>query len=285
MRTSKPKMDDMSTIMDTFRANVLNEYVQNEIAWLKKYLTMDEEEQNIDLAYMAPHALFEFLSNTAKGEEFLNANNITDSEDLYDFDMSVVPSRFLQDFRTEFIYNVRNYGYDDGEVPSWSFFEYLGVVKNQWLIHFSDDAWSIAKYGGFKHGMPNMEMLGLTTNYNKKMKSGGYNFAYKIDDFDSYGADHSMRRKGYKYGRDAVLFQASGVYAWHYSDQEPQVIFWGPSARNIISIEDGETKEWAVSDLSGNRLYEANDLSDIVDWVERHWQQYRSAILGKGKDR
>jgi hypothetical protein len=88
------------------------------------------------------------------------------------------------------------------------------------------------------------------------------------------------RGGGWKYGNEAVIFRASGIRTEHYGDEEPQVIFYGNTARDIIPVESGENKNYAFkSKLTGRILYEADDLQELVYWLVRHFDQYRKHLL------
>ena len=74
-----------------------------------------------------------------------------------------------------------------------------------------------------------------------------------------------------------VLFRASGVKMWHYSDEEPQVIFYGNTAKNIIPITKGENYAYAIKSKD-KILYESDELEKVVDWVVDNYDQYRKKL-------
>jgi hypothetical protein len=47
---------------------------------------------------------------------------------------------------------------DPSNYPSWFYFDYRGIVKNQWLIHFTDDAEGVTK-DGFIYGVNQIIVL------------------------------------------------------------------------------------------------------------------------------
>lgn len=66
---------------------------------------------------------------------------------------------------------------------------------------------------------------------------------------------------------------------YHYGDDEPQVIFYGNTAKNIIPITNGEDKKWGVySRYNGRLLFEDDDLKKVVYWVIRNYEQYRRQL-------
>lgn len=129
-------------------------------------------------------------------------------------------------------------------------------------------------------GVSEIEKLGLTTSLGEfDKKYGGYNFAYTLGDFKKYGRSDYTRGGGWKYGKEAVIFNASGVKLWHHGDEEPQVIFWGATAKNIIPLTRGDNMDWAVrSKVTGNILFESDELETLVRWVEAHFNQYRKHL-------
>lgn len=173
---------------------------------------------------------------------------------------------------------------DPSYAPSWAYLmanERL-VPRNEWLIHYSDDADLIAR-NGFKYGVDDMDRIGLTRWFKDSTRKSykGFNFAFHAND----------RRAFYntsKYGKDAVLFQSSGVSAWHHGDEEQQVIFWGEyvKPRDIVLIKNNiDDYEWAVMAKKPPRdgreyVYAADNLQDCVKWVQKHWRQYQRVIMG-----
>lgn len=117
--------------------------------------------------------------------------------------------------------------------PSWSVLDYRGAGYG-WLVHFGDDASAIA-YEGFDKGVGFVDKLALTTLHCEDYKDHeGYNFAYTAGDASREGFARGMA----KYGKEAVIFQAPYLLFYHGGDQEPQCIFWGPSARSIVLVTD-----------------------------------------------
>jgi hypothetical protein len=152
-----------------------------------------------------------------------------------------------------------------------------------WLVHFSDNAYDISREG-FMFGMHDVSKLGLTTHYSNKSfekSGGGYNFA-----FIANGRYARWAAETGKYGREAVMFQNSGVRAYHFSDEEEQIMFNGADVdpRMIILLRktgDG----WAVTTRYTIRnrdyLYSGGDFTDCVNWVINHYQTYRKKLFAR----
>jgi hypothetical protein len=170
---------------------------------------------------------------------------------------------------------------DPSEYPAWSYFDDRPtIVKNQWLIHFTNEADDIAM-NGFKYGVDEITKLGLTTYLSQIDKEyGGFNFAYLLSDFNRYGkAGFGSRGGEYKYGKEAVIFRASGIKTYHYGDEEPQVIFYGNTAKNIIPITPGENNNWAIRHIkTGRIIFESDNLEKIAYWVDRNYPQYHKTL-------
>jgi hypothetical protein len=66
---------------------------------------------------------------------------------------------------------------------------------------------------------------------------------------------------------------------WHYGDEEPQVIFYGSTIKNIIPITSGENSKFGVFSKNGKLLYENDDLTKIVKWIVNNYQQYHKNFV------
>lgn len=253
----------------------LNEYLTNDVINLKDYLSMTDEAK---MAYL-PHEYCHYFS------DFLDETEIDfDRPDDFDDDVELVIWLEHNDIK---IYNAfGKYLYDKlidrtlrippSEYPAWTYFDGAPVlIKNQWLIHFTDKATDIS-LNGFKYGVDDMTRLGLTCHINEFDKRfGGYNFAYLLSDYIKYA---NNRGNGYKYGKEAVLFNASGLKVWHIGDEEPQVIFYGNTAKNIIPITGGDTETWGIRNANGRFIYENDDLPMVVNWLVKNYAQYRKSF-------
>lgn len=121
------------------------------------------------------------------------------------------------------------------ESPSWMHMIYRrDVPPDEWLVHLTDDARKLCSEG-FKKGVSDPSKLGFTTRIHPdERRREGYNFAFSVDS-KSFRGDVGRGR----YGDEAVLFQpgpSGGVEVHHFGDRENQVIFWGPSATNMVCL-------------------------------------------------
>lgn len=264
--------------------NFINEYVTNDEISLMKYLTLPLDEKYVMIAYIYPFFIEKFLEENDNDEmlrelkDFLNDGG-TEYEFVYE--LRSENNELFKEYG-EWLYG-NMVGYNSSsldvlpeEMPAWAYFDdQAEIIKNQWLIHFTSDAYGIAKEG-FKYGVDEINKLGLTTYYSEfDKKYGGYNFAYTLDDYKKYSKVGSR----YKYGEEVVVFRASGVRVWHNTDEEYQTIFYGNTAKNIIPIIDGETKRWGIySNRSGNLIVEHDNLTKLIYWIIKNYDQYRKHL-------
>lgn len=282
------------TIKDYLKEHTfLNEYITNDEIYLRDYLSMPKASKMEYLPYDYFYFFNDFLDETdyefnppkeTKPSDYFDGPE--EEVDMFDDNSELISwleqnDRYTYDAFAEYLYNKINNNtlpINDSEYPAWSYFDdNPTLVKNQWLIHFTDNADDIAKEG-FKFGVDDMTKLGLTTHLGEfDKKYGGYNFAYLIHDFSRYAKGNYYRGK-YKYGKEAVVFNASGIKVWHYGDEEPQVIFFGNTARNIIPITRGENSDYAIYGKNGSVLFENDDLERVVYWLTDNYEQYRKSI-------
>jgi hypothetical protein len=270
--------------------NPLNETIKrlalisNPIIWLKNYLTMNKADRGRELASYSPYWFVVSYVGNLNPELDPESDEVEKLEseylehiDNYGFD-DFSRKMGITDELFETYFEETSAGFaDDPQAPSFLFMDYYGVVKNDWLIHFSSDAWEIAS-DGFKYGIPDLENLGLTVHLPREMKEvGGYNFA-----FDTSDLRYAFGKGGVpKYGSGAVMFRASGIKVYHYSDEEYQVVFAGESAKDFVYIHlDPNTYEWQVGDhpRTGEPVYKSEKLDDVATWVENNYNQYKRIL-------
>lgn len=260
---------------------MLKEYVTNDMIYLRDYFKMSEEQKKSGLPYE-----FYYFFDKFKSDEGIDVE-IPEDIDEYELpEWLEMNDKETFDSFADYLYGkINNHTLDiaDAEYPAWTFYSNNPkLIKNTWLIHFTNDADGIARHG-FKYGVSDIEKLGVTTSLGEfEKKYGGYNFAFRADNFDRYYKSRHGWSGEPKYGREAVLFRASGMQLHHYGDEEPQVIFYGNTARNIIPIANGEDRKWGVySRYNGRLLFEDDDLKKVVYWVIRNYEQYRRHLDGE----
>lgn len=237
---------------------------------LRRYFNMTDEEKIEYLPQEYPYFIKKFLDNQNveyddnKREWEIVENLEFTNKELY---------KLYGDYLFKMI-NSHNLPMPDAEYPTWSFFDKPTLIRNKWMIHFTNDAESIASEG-FKYGVDDMTKLGLTTHLGEfEKKFGGYNFAFPVNNFYEYGAIK-------KYGKEAIVFQASGLGIHHYGDNEYQIIFYGNTARNIIPIiKNTNTDEWEITNKNTlNAIYKSDNLKNIIKWIQTNFNQYKSKLV------
>ena len=268
---------------------ILKEYVTRDIVYLTDYFKMPDSKKIEYLPHEHPYFFRDFLEETGTDFEEPSEYTDVDGEDVFMFEDDMELISWLDKNNKELFTEFGEYLFNkiknnellipDEDYPAWSFFDDTPeLIKNQWLIHFTKDAYGIAE-NGFKYGVDDMSKLGLTTRLSEfDKKYGGYNFAYTLGDFERYARSGSYGDK-YKYGGEAVVFNASGIKVWHYGDGEPQVIFYGNTAKNIIPIRFNYDDDFYVQSKKGRVLYKNEKLPKVVAWIKNNYQQYRKNFV------
>lgn len=256
---------------------MLNEYITRDVVYLKDYLSMSDEDKKRSLPHEYHYFFNDFVDEADIDLETEIPDDIRDGDDYELVDWLENNNKDIYNSFADYLYekvNDHELNIPNSDYPAWSYFDdNPKLVKKQWLIHFTDNADSIVK-SGFKYGVSDMTKLGLTTHLGEFAKKyGGYNFAYLLSDFPKYASGRFGY--GYKYGKEVVIFNASGIKVWHFGDEEPQVIFYGNTATNIIAITRGENEEWGLHSKSGKLLFENDKLETVVKWFVNNYHQYR----------
>lgn len=151
--------------------------------------------------------------------------------------------------------------------PAYTAMDYSKFIPNTWLVHFTDDADSIASQG-FEYGHSDYsEGLHLSTWKSNRKFEKGYNFA-----FEAFSSDADDVAASKKYGKEAVVFWGSGVKVYHYGDEEKQIIFWGDKVDpQLIFPMYSNYDEWYTSFAGRDYLKSTDEKSytfdDVVNWI------------------
>lgn len=164
-----------------------------------------------------------------------------------------------------------------GDAPTWAHLD-LNVKRllpaTTWMVHWSNNAAAIAAEG-FTRGVFDLTRLGLTTYSRGSIRGPGYNFAFQLDDPDATNPE-------LKYGKEAVVFQSSGVEASHGGDDEDQCIFWGPGITTkpvLVNRDEGDMdSKWCVRGANGVPLVRFEDVGSCFDWIKAYSGQYRKKL-------
>ena len=257
----------------------LNEKLTSELGYLKRYLQMSDQEMAVQRAYANSYLIDDFLEEHDLVDDFLKLSKTKELEDMdypekvewldqYDKAMLVSFGDWIVDQPAYF---------ESGEQELYDIATYEGLVRNEWLAHFTDHAGDIWRSQRFKYGTPHedYQRLGLSTFFTGKTKErGGWNFAYRARDLDPSREE--------RYGSEAILFLGNGVMIYHHGDNEPQVIFDGSAIDSpliyVTSIHDGD-KKWGIeSTKTGKLLRQADTVKELAQWVADNYAQYRNHL-------
>lgn len=255
--------------------NLINEYLEkdynyplyNYFKWAKNAST---EEKARDLAYECDWYIGNYIAEIhyrfPEFDKFLDEDGRFDCEDeekVEEFVKLLTQNKLLDHF-----ISLMNGICPSEELPTWMTTDFNRIIKNEWCIHFGNNATEIAKEG-FTGGTEDISHLAYT-NAGQEKPTAGYNFAFVIND----------RKVDYnEYGDEAVIFRTSGVEIYHYGDNEDQVIFWGPNAHDFIPIKfDREYGDWVVKGMK-DQVLKMGRPSEIAAWATENLPQYRKQIM------
>lgn len=269
-----------------------NEYVVSDISKLKQYLQLEDNDKIRDLFYMHTNivytdsVIFKYLKNRA---EELNDEDVLLALELEDY---IYLNKYLFDenrYTTSYAYTFDliekriKFGVlnklNPSMIPSWYFLEKPAIIKNQWLIHFTSSMPQMIQKQGFEGLIEDLRYLGITKIKNTHTKSKqGYGFSYLLSDYKNFAK--SDLEYGFKYGRNAVLFKASGLRVWHKTDREWQVIFKGSTVKDIIPIIDVTGNETYIikNKKTNSEIIRSDDFDDVVNWITTNYRQYSKVI-------
>lgn len=294
--------DDLDNVVisedGSLEENQEDEYIDSpELGNLKYYLTMDDESKNDDYLYKYAASIYDFIKDKNWEDEFSDEelDELKDNDEN-DFENNIDILKNHPDVASAFLKYAKNLSEYWGDNANDVFdYEDNVDINKDWLIHFSEDAGSIA-YKGFIKGTEDLEHLALTDGSNHSHE--GYNFAFLADEVTNSEAEYYCGSNSDNWG--AVMFHANGIKAYHYGDEQHQVMFWGPSARDLVPIYHGNVDididhhyddyadnrgdnddTWYVTDDKspyGRILYSNQEIEYVIAWVENNFFQYRKRL-------
>lgn len=220
---------------------------------LKSYLTMPPASKGRDLAANFGQDFLEYLLHT--GEEDLAAvvQAEIDKNEFLDFPfLETLPDKAF----VGFLQNLPEVLTEGPHAPTYLFLDYTQDVADEWLIHGTNSAAAVESEG-FTRGVWDYATLGLTTWFKDEVKSdGGFNFAFYAQKFSESDVT--------AYGKEAVVFMASGIETWHYSDQQRQIIFLGATAHDIHAIQRSSYGDYYAS--LGEEEF-TGSMQECANWI------------------
>lgn len=241
------------------RAIQLFEYINNDIIKLRDYLNMDINSKINSLPIHFPLEFWGFMEDLVNEKEEMRQlkekiynetkvfNNISDV-------ISFVKQKYPKLYKSfsMYLYDVlydksRRYeNYMTIDYPSWYMLSKPTLIKNQWMIHFTDNAMAVAKEG-FKYGMGDMSRLCITTERGKSEKKGGYNFAYLLSDYLEYGDVNNKQHPN---------FGDSDMYNKEEEEYWDSFIFNRERLKN--DINNGRLKKHIYNDTQDYQQFDNN---------------------------
>ena len=261
-------VSESKEVLKEFLEKDHNIFLYTYFQWAEKASDRDKVE---DLFYHCPYIMSEYLSDVSGYDEELSnlEDELANDSDLeYDdeFIERLLDALERHNLLREVLNNPYKYA-DAEELPAWFTMHFIRVVKNEWCIHFTEDADSIAK-NGFTGGTEEIENLAYT-GAGRQKRGEGYDFAFLLGDS---GVDFN------NYGSEAVIFRTSGVLLLHYGDEQRQVVFWGPNVKSFIPVVRNYG-DWVVYGNKGQILMSTSNPSEIADWATNNLPQYRKQIM------
>jgi len=188
--------------------NLLVEYISNPVIYLRDYLKLSDADKGREVANRFPWLFkewFERLTDSwaepiqlefdaddgngliryllSSGFDWTFETFYREEQDAFDWGVQGILSKFVSRMHTPRDPGERKQaGKNLVKAPTFLHMKFVRLVKNDWLIHFSDHANSIHE-SGFKYGVRDLTKLGITTRLDKHMLQGeGYNFAFLADE-------------------------------------------------------------------------------------------------------
>lgn len=137
--------------------------------------------------------------------------------------------------------------------------------SSSWLVHFSSpDAIAEVVKNGF---LGTRDHRRLVATHGKTKTERGWNFGYPVE-----YSGHAVHQE--LWGKCAVLFRSSCVFAKHMNDDDWQAIFWGPNVRRAIVLAQSSrirawpsTKPWDVFGSDRKIAHHAESYELAVEWA------------------
>lgn len=163
--------------------------------------------------------------------------------------------------------------------PGYVSFSDAKIEPYQWFVHFTDDPSGISQQG-FIYGWEEYmwEGLHLTTHFTDKRRKAQPGWVFSFKALGRYGIRAANQGL---YGSEAVLFQSYGVSAYHWGDEEEQVLVWGPDIKEFVPLYNSPDYglAWHIRDHYNDRvLYESDEYSKVAKWVIANYDQYKNRI-------
>ncbi len=266
----------------------LSEVYSKENIWLLQYM----RQEGLDLTVFKPSIFTYWIRDNHPEVSMEKISSPLDPVEFWEDVFEHIPKNiriefqnYVDDNSDQWFKWIDNYEFQSLTKASMSLSRDKLLKRTTWLVHFTHNEMGILR-NGFK-GTDDIVRLALTSYGSKDYE--GYNFAFIADSRDA----DNVSRSG-KYGDQALMFQNSGVNAYHYGDGEEQIMFWGADVdkKKFVLLSKWE-RSWYVV---GNHKYkghpnsgyeypddalffpEGGGYEECVEWVQKNHKQYRKVI-------
>ena len=266
----------------------LFEHLNQDEQYLYKYFKQDDNSKVIEFAFYYPYELEYFLSIIDYDDYNLSEKEIKEIENEEPIDAIQIFDDYMKNKDHEkFLIAYGEYLRDKADIdwyniPSIIIYDYPERLKEEWLLVdglSTDEALEIWR-NGFEKGTDDV----LTLHLGHKSEYGDFIKAKTVDDFNFYNVDNNRN--------NILMFRSSGVRVYNIYNQEYDVFFSKKSAHDIVWLEYGYSHNndryevWYVESRKLlKRLVEYDDLDELVEWVEKHYDQYRKHLTSDTYDR
>lgn len=219
---------------------------------LKAYLTMSDVDKGRDLAANFGQDFLEYLQGAGEEDLALAVGAEIEKNEFLDWPfLETLPPKVF----VGFLQNLPMGILEDPQSPTYLTVDYERDVEDEWLIHGTNNAKEI-ELDGFTRGVWDFSSLALTTHLVDSIKTGGFNFAFYAEKFHESDV--------LAYGKEAVVFQATGIETWHHGDQQRQIIFVGNTAHEIHAIQRSSYGDFYAS--LGEEEF-TGSLQECANWI------------------
>jgi len=264
----------------------LYEYLQQEEQWLFKYFNMSDDEKYINNAWLNQYRIKDFI-NTHDLYEYFNEEEIEgfdfDTEDINNNEDEDIFYEFEDYEKNEkkknFLIDFGEWCYENGEYYDQAanlMFDNPRIFKKDWIVYKNDTSKIVKIYkDGFENGIDDYDQIYNYFYNDQNNQYGDIHIGRPIDDISSF--DFKIDKN-----EDILMFKSSGVRLSDYSNNFDVVAFYGKAVYDLIWIEYGLTQAnhyyevyFIESTITGERLVEKEELEEIIEWIEKNYDQYR----------
>ena len=266
----------------------LYEYLQQEEQWLYKYFNMSDDDKYINNAWMNQYYIKKFIDT-------ISLENYFTEEELesFDFDTEVIDNNEDEDIfyefedyeknkkKKDFLIAFGEWCYENLEYyeqPANLMFHHPERFKKDWILYKNNsnkikEIW----FNGFVNGLDEYDELYNWFYNDQDNQYGDIHIGRPINNISSYNFDVGKEE-------DVLMFKSSGVKVSDLGNNIDVVAFYGKAVYDLVWLEygfsenDEQYEVWFVESDNNGRLVELDDFEQLVEWVEKNYDQYRNHL-------